>query len=447
MLNTIVFLITSQSALLTWLFFIFALRKTIQKKQVWVWFGLTLLAEAVAIGLMAVGPYWPKGISGILPFFLVNSVMLTWITKINWVTVVPLLVIFDSFRRFVGGVTGLIVQFFLTPTLTIYTRSVFQNNFSLVMELNQLIAVIIGLILFPLFGLWAGRLNNRYRVVDRLVVLRPDGSDYVLVAMYFSVYFIALSAALSQKLQFLTDFTLFLAMLLGAFYYYLVLSRFEQSRSEQLLESLRGYDASVSRMNEEMHRVSHDYQNILLGLSYFVKRSNDEEMQTYFAQVTHDNNQRLANMDNGDIERLRYLSSGYIKGLLYSKLIDAEKRQIKFDVRINEGIQLREERSIDLVRIFGNVLDNALDAAEESDKVVQLSAAPTEKCNVFRVTNMIPGDTTIDLSKVARFGVTTKQGHMGIGMSNIRRLARQGITVEQTIDDRQFVTTIHVPKA
>nr|WP_250161238.1 GHKL domain-containing protein [Furfurilactobacillus milii] len=152
-------------------------------------------------------------------------------------------------------------------------------------------------------------------------------------------------------------------------------------------------------------------------------------------------------MDNGDIERLRYLSSGYIKGLLYSKLIDAEKRQIKFDVRINEGIQLREERSIDLVRIFGNVLDNALDAAEESDKVVQLSAAPTEKCNVFRVTNMIPGDTTIDLSKVARFGVTTKQGHMGIGMSNIRRLARQGITVEQTIDDRQFVTTIHVPKA
>ena len=447
MLNTIVFIITSQSALLTWLFFCFAMRKTITKRQIWIWFGLTIVAELVGLGLMAAGPTWPKGVPAILPFFVVNSLMLTWVTRINWITVVPLLVIFDSFRRFVGGVLGLIIQFFLTPTLTIYTRTIFDKKFNLAMELNQLMAVLLAMILFPIFGLIAGRLNKRYHVIDRLVVLRPDGSDYTLVAIYFMVYFVSLSAALDQKLQFLTDLTMSLGMLLGGFYYYLVLSRFEQSRSEQLLENLRGYDASVSRMNEEMHKVSHDYQNILLGLSYFVRRSNDKELQHYFAQVTHDNNQRIESSSDGEIERLRYLNSGYVKGLLYSKLLEAEKRHIKFEVRINEEIKLREERSVDLVRIFGNVLDNALDAAFESDKHVKLSAAPSEKCNVFQVTNTIPHDVTFDLTKASQVGVSTKRGHMGIGMSNIRRLAKQGITVEQTIDGNQFMTTIHVPKA
>lgn len=447
MLNTIVFLITSQSALLTWLFFSLAMRETITKRQVWTWFGLTLVAEAVGIGIMAWAPNWPHGFSSILPFFLINSLMLALTTKIKWVTVVPLLVIFDSFRRFVGGVSGLLIQFFLTPTLTIYTRSIFKSNFNLSMELNQLIAVAIGFIVFIILGLWAGRFSNRYLLLRRLIALQPDGSDYTLVAIYFVVYFVSLSAALQQKLQLLTDLTMILGMLLGGFYYYLVLSRSEQTRSEQLLENLRGYDASVSRMNEEMHRVSHDYQNILLGLSYFVRRSNDKELQQYFAQVTHDNDQRIASMSNGDIERLRYLSSGYVKGLVYSKLLEAEKRHIKFEVRINEEIKLREERSVDLVRIFGNVLDNALDAAADSDQLVKLSATPTDACNVFQVTNTIPKNAKIDLSHASQMGVTSKKGHMGIGMSNIRRLARQGIKVEQTIDGQQFTTTIHVPRA
>ncbi|HAT55783.1 MAG TPA: hypothetical protein DCW31_11220, partial [Lactobacillus sp.] len=362
-------------------------------------------------------------------------------------TTIPILIILNALTRFMGSVFGVLVQIVLMPNITVYARSIFSKQANLPMEIDQLLALVLTvLVLIPL-AIWAGRLNIRYHFVERLQQLLIDGLDYTLVAIYFGVYFFALQVVLAQKLQLQADVTLLLGMILGVFYYYLILSRFEQLNNDKLIENLRGYDATVSHMNEEMHRFSHDYQNVLLSLSVFVKRSDDEELKQYFDQVVHDNQTRLQVLGNGDLERLRYVSGGYMKGLLYAKMLQAEQNNVQLQVKINEEILLRQERSVDLVRIFGNVLDNALEAAMISNHIVVLSAAPTEDHNVFQVINKIPAQDKLDLSKVSKEGVTTKNGHLGIGMANIRRLAKQDIEVDQVIADQRFTTTIKIPKA
>ncbi len=443
----IVTLITSQSALTTWLFFRIVFGKQMPRRQSWQWIGWILVAEVVGFAILGFLPKLPHAYASMLPFFVVNSIMLARTAKVKWLTTIPILIILNALTRFMGSVFGVLVQIVLMPNITVYARSIFSKQANLPMEIDQLLALVLTvLVLIPL-AIWAGRLNIRYHFVERLQQLPIDGLDYTLVAIYFGVYFFALQVVLAQKLQLQADVTLLLGMILGVFYYYLILSRFEQLNNDKLIENLRGYDATVSHMNEEMHRFSHDYQNVLLSLSVFVKRSDDEELKQYFDQVVHDNQTRLQVLGNGDLERLRYVSGGYMKGLLYAKMLQAEQNNVQLQVKINEEILLRQERSVDLVRIFGNVLDNALEAAMISNHIVVLSAAPTEDHNVFQVINKIPAQDKLDLSKVSKEGVTTKNGHLGIGMANIRRLAKQDIEVDQVIADQRFTTTIKIPKA
>ena len=192
MLLTIVGLIANQSAMITVVFFCILFRKQISKRQAWLWFILTFLTEFISMGIAATWPNLPNVYEGMLPFFILNSLMLRWVSKLKLVNVVPILIIFNALGRFVGGVIGLLVELVLTPGLTIYTHSITSQYVTLNAELNQMIAMIFAFAIFIPLAFFASDADERFEFVSRLRKIRVDGFDYTLVSIYFIFYFLFL---------------------------------------------------------------------------------------------------------------------------------------------------------------------------------------------------------------------------------------------------------------
>ncbi len=80
---------------------------------------------------------------------------------------------------------------------------------------------------------------------------------------------------------------------------------------------------------------------------------------------------------------------------------------------------------IDLSRVLGNLIDNAIEAASESEaRRVSFSVKEkVDECKLIIISNSIK--ESVDIDSVSVKGVTTKAGHSGVGLTQVRNILRQ----------------------
>lgn len=160
---------------------------------------------------------------------------------------------------------------------------------------------------------------------------------------------------------------------------------------------------AVYKMLEEQHRQSerlrHDMKNHIIALSGLFQSKDWEKMGVY-----------LRNMEGGGLE-----NSGDVTGnkavdaLLYQKRKWAEEKNVRWecDVQIPKACCMNE---FDLCVLFGNILDNALEACERlqcgEPRYVSIQAKTVKKCFLIEVKNSMD--------------ITEKPGEHGIGLMNVR---------------------------
>lgn len=146
-----------------------------------------------------------------------------------------------------------------------------------------------------------------------------------------------------------------------------------------------------------------------------------------------------------ELAGLNRLAMPTASGLIYAKYETAVRREVQLVVVVLEDVELLDVPQIKVVRILGNLLDNAVDAAARANRHVTLTISNRNKQTaVFTVRNQIPINETLDLSVIKKSRFTTKPGHLGYGLSSIEQLTTDQLMVNYCIEDTDFVAELVV---
>ncbi|WP_260510207.1 sensor histidine kinase [Paenibacillus typhae] len=295
-------------------------------------------------------------------------------------------------------------------------------------------------------------LFTRFRAYDLL--FRRYGILFAILCVITVVIFYA--NILIGKQQGFTNANIQANSLLFAFYFILLIGVFmvltrsvmkeavmqgKQEQYERLLE----YTDNLEMMYTDMQKFRHDYINILLSMSEYIRSKDMEGLSTYFdhkilpiSQGMQNNNYKLGTLQNVKVQEL--------KGILSSKLIRAQELHIDAVVEAVEPIEAINMDSVKLCRCLGIILDNAIEEAVKCE-ASNLRVALVKRSGglLIAVANSCQPDGP-ELHQIFEKGFSTKGTGRGLGLSNLREIVSQcaGVTLDTYRKDGQFIQELEV---
>lgn len=193
--------------------------------------------------------------------------------------------------------------------------------------------------------------------------------------------------------------------------------KYDADLKEQENKVLRFYTKQLEENQRALRKFKHDYQNILVSIEGAI---NDKdllaEVNRYSAARLDDPKLwRFNNLDNvGDLE---------LKSLLLTKVntIAHEKLKANFEC-VDKFAEIRGISKFDLIRIIGIAYDNAIEASKKFGAKAEIRAAiyQDEEGFSFEIRNRYADE--VDLTQVTHSGYTTKAGHHGLGLANVKEI-------------------------
>lgn len=328
----------------------------------------------------------------------------------------------DYLKTMLSGIIGLVfvaIGDLLSAVLLMYSTglSVAQlkskNNYQIITYL-LIVAVVMGLTwLFK-------KMKSLFRIVDRV-----NSISYLISIVYIAIIaiFAAVFSSLYQKSPVGTDRTdltvffimtvLFFIINLGMI---LLVRRYFLQRTEY--EQLRMYTDVVEDLVNDIRRFRHDYSNVVASMSGFIEANDVVGLRRYFEkEIVKEGSELLSK----HILLLHHIKRPALKGILSSKVVQAEYQGIHLNLEISGDINGAFIRDMDLCRMIGILMDNAIEASAESDeKLLEVGILEDADNFTFYTENSYKDlPNTEDMFKE---GFSTKGEGRGLGLSNLRRL-------------------------
>ena len=198
----------------------------------------------------------------------------------------------------------------------------------------------------------------------------------------------------------------------------------EQIQTEakkKALQDLQDYTHNLEDMYNSLRSFKHDYVNILLSLSGYIENCGMEELKEFFENKIFPTKNLI---DQGDYKLNQLSNVGVleIKSLLSAKMIYAHESGIDVTIDIPDRVDSFLIDTVDLARILGIFLDNAIEAALETGRPqIGLNIIQNQGGVSIIISNSV-GDNNVALHKLKQKGFSTKIGHQGIGLSNVQKI-------------------------
>lgn len=203
--------------------------------------------------------------------------------------------------------------------------------------------------------------------------------------------------------------------------------------------------AAVYKMMAEQYqrteRLRHDMKNHIIALSGLCKDKEWEKIGHYLKRL------ESAGLDeDGDLT-----GSKVVDALLCGKRQWAKKEKIRWecDVQIPRASGISE---FDLCIIFGNLLDNALEACERmsgEDRFIHMQAGMAKTYFLLEIKNSTDSTVSFDATEKRKAGMTQKGNTIehGIGLQNVSDVVDQyngSMNIE--VEDGIFTVAILLPR-
>lgn len=225
-------------------------------------------------------------------------------------------------------------------------------------------------------------LKNRYS--KWLIMFFVIGQITVDVIIYYYLNFVGLSYKMEKKV----------------------------TEARQQSEIKRIYYTNLKKRYEESRQIIHDYKNYIQVLEHI-----DEEKK----DTSH--NLKIQLYDALDKSISKYNTSSEILDIiLMDKENEATKEQIEFIFRM-EFIDISFISEIDIITIFGNLYDNAIEANRQrkKERYIKTYIYKLGETLIIRIENSCDNQ----LEYAGRKIKSTKIGHHGIGLNNVNEVVKK----------------------
>ncbi len=215
-------------------------------------------------------------------------------------------------------------------------------------------------------------------------------------------------------------FLLLFAITVSLMYSIYKITMTEQASKHRMaqFENLRIYTDRLEESYGIMRKFKHDYINILSTLSGFIKEKDIEGLEEYYGEKVMPISHAFTESDT-KLGALSNIKNTAIKSLLSSKFIYAMETGIRTEIELTEPIGEIYMDSMDISRIIGIFLDNAIEAAKETEeKQLYFCMFYKEQnlCIIIQNTARPPVDS---LSQLRCQGTSSKGENRGIGLFNV----------------------------
>lgn len=199
------------------------------------------------------------------------------------------------------------------------------------------------------------------------------------------------------------------------------LEQIQAEAKQKALRDLQDYTHNLEVMYNGLRSFKHDYVNILLSLSGYIENRDVDELRKFFETKIFPTKNLI---DQGDfkLNQLGNIGVLEIKSLLSAKMIYAHESGIDVTIDIPDKVNSLLMDTVDLARILGIFLDNAIEAALETEQPqIGLNILQNQNGVSIIISNRFR-DNGVVLHKLKQKGFSTKTGHQGIGLSNAQKI-------------------------
>ncbi|MDY2628032.1 MAG: GHKL domain-containing protein [Lachnospiraceae bacterium] len=291
------------------------------------------------------------------------------------------------------------------------------------------------LILFPLmsFMIWWKKTSSEGNLTMRQTMT-------VLVLPVFSVLFLYSLIRMSQVYIQLYGLWLLLVnfaalLLLNIYFLYLFRYLFRVSKLEQKIRIARIQNELQYRHYEELEqkyresrKILHDMKNHLQAVEQLYEGENKTAGDHYVKNLYH-----MINI----LGEKYYSSNHMLNIILNEKLAHAQSAGIQVTAEVGDA-DFDDLDDMDITVIFANLLDNAIEAAGETENPwLELKI---DTVNDFRVISLRNSRNT------SRVCEGRKQGHMGLGLVNVgNALMQYHGSMERSGTEKEYSISIMIP--
>lgn len=200
--------------------------------------------------------------------------------------------------------------------------------------------------------------------------------------------------------------------------YKITLTEQENKHRMAQFENLRTYTNHLEESYRVMRKFKHDYINMLSTMSGYINEEDMEGLKDYYEErilpISHaftESDTKLGSLSN--------IKNTALKSLLSSKFIYAMETGIHLDMELTEPIKDLFMDMVDLSRIIGIFLDNAIEASKETEEKMLRYCMFYMKQDLYVIIQNTAQPPEIPLLKLNSQGVSSKGEHRGIGLFNV----------------------------
>ena len=212
----------------------------------------------------------------------------------------------------------------------------------------------------------------------------------------------------------------------------------EEARRIAALNEMRYQsEKNTAILSKDIRRLKHDLNNIMLGLQSM--SSENGELQEYVSSIKDNYQNDAVVIETGNSS---------LDGLLTSKWQIARHKNIDLSVCVDCS-DTDFIKPIDIFTIFGNALDNAIEAADKADdnnRLIRMRSRRVQNMIVVRIEN---GYNGIINKENGQLKTTKKDSDLhGIGMASIKESLNKYngvISYDEDEENKIFRLTIVIP--
>ncbi|MFB2004414.1 quorum-sensing sensor histidine kinase AgrC [Staphylococcus aureus] len=216
-------------------------------------------------------------------------------------------------------------------------------------------------------------------------------------------------------------------------------------RNLQEIETYYEYTLKIESINNEMRKFRHDYVNILSTMSEFIREDDMPGLRQYFNEqiVPMKDNLETRSLKLNGIEKLKVRE---IKGLITTKILQAQEKEIAISIEVPDVIERIDMNTIELSRIIGITLDNAIEASESLEVALIRIAFFKEDESVTLIIMNKCKDSIPRVHELFEEGFSTKGDNRGLGLSTLKEITdnNDNVLLDTVIENGFFVQKIEI---
>ena len=383
------------------------------------------------------------GLIAILSNFLLKNPY-SYLTNIfSWFIIVLFLFKRDIKSCIISLILSYASIFISTFTIQIFLNVIFNISYNTLINIPLYRFLACNLIYFMVYLIYL-LINNRFKIVT---FIKPSLKVTICINLILGIVTMFIQSYIfsTEKDNFpvSTKLITLLSLLL-----YFIISMFSLIRTSKLeqttqdLETEKVYNKTLTLLHDNIRCFKHDFNNIVQAIGWYVALKDIDGLEKYYNSLLKEckltNNLNLLNPET--------INNPSIYSLLTNKYYLASEKGITMTFNIFTDLSKINCSIYELTRILGILLDNAIEAAEEtSEKIIEIDFRTDSKKQLFIIENSCINNN-ISTIKIFEKGYSTKENNSGIGLWKVHKILSKNTNLDlfTTIHDNKFRQQLEV---